>query len=92
MWCYSFDEKDKETWQLTGNKKYCIKCNQLFNNWSISSFTFNYYFTEDEFLEKFHEYIDPEKYSLWLEKKILQVKLVWTPVWIVEKVPEKKSN
>lgn len=91
MSCYAFDEKDKATWQLTGKKKYCIKCNQLFNNWTISRYNFNYYLDEDEFLEKFNEYIDPEKYNLWLEKKILEVQLVWTPLGIVEKIPEKKS-
>lgn len=90
--CYSFDEKDKATWQLTGKKKYCIKWNQLFNDWRLSRYSFSWFLTEDEFLEKFSDVIDPEKYSLGLENKILEVKLVWTPEKVVEKIPERKSQ
>lgn len=92
MSCYSFDEKDKATGQLTWKKKYCIKWNQLFPDGKLARFTWSWYLDEDEFIEKFSDSIDPEAFNLWLGNKILEVQLVWSPKAIVEKIPEKKSQ
>lgn len=92
MSCYSFDEKDRNTKELTWKKAYCLKTNQILANWSMSRFSFNYYLSEDDFINLFEKEINVEKYNLWLEWKILEIQLVWKPLWIVEKIPERKSN
>lgn len=92
MSCYAFDEKDKDTNQLTWKKKYCIKWNQMYSDWKLSRYQWSFYLDEDDFVEKFSNDIDVNAFNLGLWNKILEVQLVWSPKAIVEKIPEKKSE
>lgn len=90
--CFSFEETDKVTKEKTWKIKYCIKWNQLLQNGFMSQYTFSYFLSEEEFVDKFWKFINTDTYDFGLQWKIMEVVFVWNPSWIVDSIPEKKNT
>lgn len=71
---------------------YCLKTRQILWKNQLSTWKRNFFMSEDEFKKKFWDEIKSDDFNLGLEDKILEVDVVESVCWTVEKVPQKPSE
>lgn len=89
---YLFDEKDRETGELTGKKKVCITCNQYLKGWTVSRYTYRFYPYEDDFVKMFWKKIKPDEYNLGLSNVILKARVIPECEGFVDELPDYLKN